>query len=496
MNVSKSAILTPSRPSPARGRGSCWKPTLTEGAAETVEIIVLWNSNPQMVVHRNIGGKGVLDFTIGEDPTCDFPIPSEHLAGETKLTLVELRSSSAHINLPPGADGEVVFSDGSVHGLATVACVDGINDGTRLPVISGANTVVELEPWTFVMRTTPAQDKFKAPSWTGWRPNLFTGISVLVHAIFFGIVALIPPDASGLIIDPDSAGNRFSKYMIVPTEAKTEVVPEMLQKKEEAVKDLGLRHKGTEGQMGDRRAKRTDNRFAIKGKPDVKQIRLARDMMKEMAQSSGILKFMSNQAAPTSPFGSHDPMGRDVENALGALVGNQPGANYGYGGLGVRGTGRGGGGDRGEGTIGVGNLEWINSSIRGDGIPYRPRALRQRSGDHKAVVPPVRTGPGKILGSIPKDVIRRLVRRQLSQIQFCYEKGLARRPDMAGRVSIKFLISPEGVVRSSVVVGSSLADAATEQCIAGVVRHIVFPKPQDNGVVIATYPFTLQHSGD
>ena len=46
------------------------------------------------------------------------------------------------------------------------------------------------------------------------------------------------------------------------------------------------------------------------------------------------------------------------------------------------------------------------------------------------------------------------------------------------------------------VVGSSLADAATEQCIAAVVRRIVFPKPQDNGVVIATYPFTLQHSGD
>ena len=477
MNVSRSAIST-------------------EGVQETVEIIVLWNSNPQMVVHRNIGSKGVLDFTIGEDPTCDFPIPPERLAGETKLPLVELRSSQAHINVPPGADGEVVFSDGSTHGLAAVACNDGIHDGTSLPLISGASTVIELEPWTFVMRTTPAQERFKAPSGTGWRPNLFTGISVLVHAIFFGIVALIPPDASGLIIDPDSAGNRFAKYMIVPTEAKTEVVPEMLQKKEEAVKDLGLRHKGTEGQMGDRKAKRTDNRYAIKGKPDTKQIRLARDMMKEMAQSSGILKFISNQTAPTSPFGSHDPMGRDIENALGALIGNQPGANFGYGGLGVRGTGRGGGGDYGEGTIGVGNLSWINSSIRGDGVPYRPRALRPRDGNHRTVVPPVRTGPGKILGSIPKDVIRRLVRRQLSQIQFCYEKGLARRPDMAGRVSIKFLINQDGVVRSSVVVGSSLADTATEQCIAGVVRHIVFPKPQDNGVVIATYPFTLQHSGD
>lgn len=468
----------------------------TEHVAETVEIIVLWNSNPQMVVHRNIGGKGVLDFTIGEDHTCDFPIPSEYLAGETKLPLVELRSSSARINVPPGADGEVVLSDGSIHGLAAVACKDGLHEGTSLPVISGASTVVKLEPWTFVMRAAPAQEKFKAPSGTGWRPNLFTGISVLVHAIFFGIVALIPPDASGLIIDPDSAGNRFTKYMIVPTEAKTEVVPEMLQKKEEAVKDLGLRHKGTEGQAGDRKARRTDNRLAIKGKPDNKQIRLARDMMKEMAQSSGILKFMINQAAPSSPFGSHDPMGSDVENALGALVGNQPGANFGYGGLGVRGSGRGGGGDYGEGTIGVGNLEWINGSIRGDGIPYRPKALRPRDGDHRTIVPPVRTGPGKILGSIPKDVIRRLVRRQLPQIQFCYEKGLAKRPDLEGRVSVKFLISQDGIVRNSVVVGSSLADTATEQCIAGVVRHIVFPRPEDNGVVIATYPFTLQHSGN
>ncbi len=57
-------------------------------------------------------------------------------------------------------------------------------------------------------------------------------------------------------------------------------------------------------------------------------------------------------------FGTDSALGNDPMSALGSLMGDQVGSNYGFGGLGLRGTGRGGGGT-GEGTIGLGNLGTI-----------------------------------------------------------------------------------------------------------------------------------------
>ncbi len=60
-------------------------------------------------------------------------------------------------------------------------------------------------------------------------------------------------------------------------------------------------------------------------------------------------------AMPASMFNAY---GSDPMSALGALMGDQIGANFGFGGLGLVGTGMGGGGT-GEGTIGLGNLGTI-----------------------------------------------------------------------------------------------------------------------------------------
>ena len=52
------------------------------------------------------------------------------------------------------------------------------------------------------------------------------------------------------------------------------------------------------------------------------------------------------------------------EGVLGAMMGNQIGDNFGYGGLGLRGTGRGGGGT-GEGTIGLGSMGVLGRGAAG-----------------------------------------------------------------------------------------------------------------------------------
>ncbi len=449
-----------------------------------VEVVVMWEGIVQKVVHRDVGGKKATSFTIGEDPTCDFPVPAESLAGMSSITLVDLTDEDAVATVPPGATGEVVFPGGTIRDLSEV-------EGNRITMKEGYRTVVNLGPWTFLVRSTARQDKFLAAAKIDWTPNLFAGVSIGLHALFFLIVSLVPPGANGLINDPNSSNNRFSKYMIVPQEVKMEVLPEMLERKENDDKiNLGKAHAGVTGQAGDRNAPKTNKRYGIKGPPDTKQIRMARDTIKDMAQSAGILQYLSNAAAPTSPFGSDNPVGVDPENALGGLLGDQVGATFGYGGMGLYGTGRGGGGT-GLGTIGIGNL----SSITGDFInakknPYKGRPIF-KDGNHKPTGPRVKSHGVITKGSISKATIRRLVQRQLPQIKHCYEKGLSKRPDLEGRISVRFVISSKGVVQTAAVVDSTLSNTPVEQCIARAVQRITFPQPDDGGVVIATYPFAL-----
>lgn len=95
-------------------------------------------------------------------------------------------------------------------------------------------------------------------------------------------------------------------------------------------------------------------------------------------------------------------------------------------------------------------------------------------------------------GALDKDVIRDIVRANLDGIRDCYNEGLQKDPQLAGRVAIKFVIGPEGLVGSAVIEESNLPDASVAQCIAGVVGRMQFPKPRGGGNVIVTYPFNLE----
>lgn len=149
------------------------------------------------------------------------------------------------------------------------------------------------------------------------------------------------------------------------------------------------------------------------------------------------------------------------------------GGNYG-GGLGMTGTGYGGGGT-GSGTIGLGNVGSLGGTSYGSA----------------SSVPQVRTGTSMVVGGLSREVIRRVIRRQLNAVRYCYEQRLLARPDLEGRVSVAFVIGPDGAVQSASVASSTLADEATESCVVGVVRRSTFP-PNESGVISVSYPFVFQ----
>ncbi len=111
-----------------------------------------------------------------------------------------------------------------------------------------------------------------------------------------------------------------------------------------------------------------------------------------------------------------------------------------------------------------------------------------------ARVPRVRTGMCTVLGSLSREVIRRAVRRQVNAVRFCYERRLATQPDLEGRVTIAFVIGPDGAVQSSAVASSTLDDEATERCVADVVARVRFPTVEGAGAVAVNYPFVFDLS--
>jgi len=94
-------------------------------------------------------------------------------------------------------------------------------------------------------------------------------------------------------------------------------------------------------------------------------------------------------------------------------------------------------------------------------------------------------------GKLDKSVIRRVVTRNTRSVKLCYERGLAKNPKLAGKVTMKFIVGPTGSVDSAVVADSTLGNSDVESCIAEQVKTWIFPEPQGGGVVVINYPFVF-----
>ncbi len=472
--------------------------TVEDVSRECTEVVVMWNGSVLQVQHYKAEEKAPENYYIGEDPTCDFPMPPESLKGQTKVPLVlNQPGGSSTVTILPDTQGDVTFEDGSRVALAEIvssgkaSASSECQGGYSYNLPPKARVKMDLGSWTFLVNSVPNPRKFVAPLELNWTSQIYTGFSLILHAVFLFLIYFIPPDPEGLSLDLLDDSNRFVKYMLSPPEVQQDEVPEWLKKdkKDDEQGGKGKRHKGEEGQMGKRDSKKTDNHYGIKGPKDNKDPHMARSMAKEMAKNAGILSYLSSANAPTSPFGQDTALGVDPENALGALMGNQVGENFGYGGLGLRGTGRGGGGT-GEGTIGLGNLNTIgHGGGGGSGSGYGRGA--GGLGGRRGRAPRIRSGAAMVKGSLSKEVIRRIVHRHINEVKFCYERQLAKRPDLSGRVSVKFIISGTGAVQMAAVASSTVGDPQVENCIAQAVRRWTFPQPEGGGIVIVTYPFML-----
>jgi TonB family protein len=259
----------------------------------------------------------------------------------------------------------------------------------------------------------------------------------------------------------------------------------------------GTRHKGEEGLFGlyggqahertsgfaEEHARNAGVLGTLKSSDDSQLDAFARSIQAQEARRNG----------PPS-FGRDSALGNDPRDVLGGLIGNQVGESYGVGGLGLVGTGAAGGGTA-EGTIGLGNLGTIGKGggDAGNGSGYGRGA--GGLGGRRARAPDVIPGVAQVRGSLDKEIIRRIIRRHINEVKYCYEQGLVKKPALAGRIMVQFTISASGQVIAALLQNSTVGDQRVENCTVQAVRRWEFPQPLNGGIVIVSYPFVLTPRG-
>ncbi|MCS6838941.1 MAG: AgmX/PglI C-terminal domain-containing protein [Bdellovibrionaceae bacterium] len=141
----------------------------------------------------------------------------------------------------------------------------------------------------------------------------------------------------------------------------------------------------------------------------------------------------------------------------------------GAGGYGTKGSG---GGSGGYGNISiVGSRGRSSLGVGGSGLGYQ-------SG-----------GAG-----LNENQIRAVIEQNSGQVRYCYEQALLRNPELAGRVTINFIINAKGFVTEASVGFSNLNNHDVEQCIVDKLKMWRFPSPEGGVDVKVSYPFTLKRS--
>lgn len=100
----------------------------------------------------------------------------------------------------------------------------------------------------------------------------------------------------------------------------------------------------------------------------------------------------------------------------------------------------------------------------------------------------VREGAVTVRGSLPPEVIERIVRQNFGRFRLCALRS--QKPTQEGRVVTKLVIARDGSVTSAQDDGSDLTDKDVTACVVHAFSGLSFPQPE-GGPVTATVPIVF-----
>lgn len=397
----------------------------------------------------------------------------------TQFTIASNRGSEASIVVPASAKVGLRKSDGSVVRNVQLAATDGPFPAKSYTLGFGERLAFKVGTLTFLAEYVRGDGELGKGSPMDWYfPRVFA-ISALLH-VFFVIAAFVTPHVGMSLSDELFKNqNRFAQMILKAPEKEKE-----RKKLDLSGSKGGAKHKGEEGKFGKKDKPKKDALASKAGAPRVDPNKREKDRKIAMnAGLLGILKGNAGEGAVSNVFGPGG-LGTGINNAMGGLRGTEMGDAGGAGGLGTRGAGAGGGGN----SLGIGGLG-THGHGRGTG-GYGNIDLGGRGKGTTRILP----GRTIVQGSLSKEEIGRVIRRNLARFKYCYEKELNANPNLSGKIAVYFQIAPTGSVATAEVRETQMNDANVEGCVVKVMRTLKFPQPRGGGIVVVTYPFVFQPS--
>jgi len=450
----------------------------SEDRAWVVEVTAMFHDTVLDV--RQLSSGRATSYSIGDDPQATMQVPQG--LPSPLFPLVHGTDQAFALHWFDGMEGEVVAGDRrwAMADMAQHAETRRTILGYEWPLARGAQCRVSLGPNTFLVRSVPRAEPVAGQIFSaGSRDDhVYNGLSALAHALVLLLVFSAPPWVRKRSPDLES---RSLVAMIRPP-PQDEELPEWIARPVEAPavdRSAPTVHRGS--------------RHRAPARPmDAEQARMRALVV---ARGAGLIGILDRASPGIRALFDKDPaIGEEARAALERLTGEAGPESYAPGGLGFGPLG-GGGGTSGSGTIGWGGYGTIGP--RGD----PPSSGRDWVATTKGLarqprVPDAGGGTTTVRGALDKEIIRRVIRRHINEVRYCYERELTADPSLAGRIAVQFTISGVGQVVTSVVQSSTVGNPAVEMCIANAVKRWIFPRPEGGGVVMVTYPFLLRAAGE
>ncbi len=450
------------------------KNSLNQEKKQILEVVMLWNGSVMDVGHYS----ELESITIGDSFRNTFRISYEKLPTDG-YPLLSAQNGDYGVLVTEGIDIKIKTADGKLFTISDLdsqkrfSKVDGAYPARWIKLGNNEIATIQVGLVEFVVQyVTPASKIFRT-QWDvfDWYFPKILSFSVLLHVALLIAALLTPLRPTGLSEDLFMNPNRFAKLILeAPKKEQPKKKFERKVPEQEATKK-------SDAAFAKREEVKKENK---KDAPQIDVQKREKDI--EIAKNAGLLALLKKRAgggAVSNVFGPGG-LGTGINNAMGALQGQGVGDAAGAGGLGARGVGVGGGG----GALGIGG---IGTFGHGKGGGYGNVDLGGGGKGETRIV------PGKIVykGALTQEDIGRVIRRHLAQFKFCYEKELTRNPNLAGKVTVKFIINGMGKVQTAEIGESSMNDPNVEECSLRVMRRLLFPQPKGGGIVEVTYPFVF-----
>lgn len=490
-------VLVPS--APAVAAEEC------ETAETAAEVEIRWGHTVLAVSHLNPPRSFHVGEAVGPKSSCDYHVPADKLGAERLPLLLVAPGRPTRVVVPPNGTLRLTSSVFPTRTLADVVAAGQAQPSASAPgafeveLPEGATAEVGVADLTFRVGLVRAGRAVEARAVDTAALPFHAG-SLLAHAGLLAAIALfIPP--LGATADGDlSAEQSYRLGQLLNAVAEKETEPE--KDASESTKDdgneggQGAQAKLESGSMGSQVSRDQNKGYAVAGPKDNPDPHLARVAAIDMAREFGMVGLLAGQSnsmnAPTAPWGRDEALGTDALSARGNLWGESLGEAAGAGGLGLSGVGE-GGGSRYEG-IGLGRIGTLGRGDGGGDAMGIGKGHGHLQATHTAKPPVVRTGTLTASGRIPPEVIQRTVRQSFGRFRFCYENGLRTSPNLAGRVTVRFVIGRDGAVSNASNGGSDLPDAGVLSCVVRAFYGLSFPAPEA-GIVTVSYPITFSPGG-